>query len=356
MASLEINLVKIRKNAEYLKTLLENKGISIFAVTKLVLGDPTIAKALIDVGITYLGDSRIDNIIKMKEADIDANFILIRNPSISKVKSIIKYADISLNSQFEVIKALSEEAKKQNKIHGVIIMVEMGDLREGVMPKKLDYMVEETLDLNGIELLGIGTNLKCFAGVIPDKNNMGRFSTITKKLQNKFRIQFKFISGGNSANYKWVISTKNIGLINNLRLGTAILMGRESIKDRPIDVLEQDIFTLSGEILQISRKPKTPKGKFTTNAFGEPSIFKNEKVRGEGFRTQALLDIGRQDILETGLTPKADIEILGSSSDYLIIDVKSNDFKVGDKIQFNMSYESLLRAMTSPYIKKKYVG
>jgi len=352
LAYIEIDLEKIRYNTKFLKNLLEKKGISIFAITKLVLGDPVIAKAIFDAGIEYIGDSRIDNIIKMREAGIKAKLILIRNPSVSEIPQVIKYADISLNSELQVVKMLSEEAKRQNKLHGIILMVEMGDLREGIMPNTLEPIVKQIIDLKGVELLGIGTNLKCFAGVIPDDTNMIEFSTIAENIQNQFGIKLKFISGGNSANYNWVRSSKNIGLINNLRLGTAILMGLESIKDSPVIELEQNIFTLVGEIVQINKKPKTPKGKFTTNAFGEPSIFKSKKIRGRGFRTQALLNIGRQDIIESGLVPIANIEILGASSDYLIIDVKNNKFKVGDKIKFNMSYESVLRAMTSPFIEK----
>ncbi len=347
---------KIRNNAKFLKKILEKKGISIFAITKLVLGDPRIAKTIVDADIEYIGDSRINNIIKMREAGIKAKFILIRNPAVSEIKQVIKFTDMSLNSELKVIRMLSEEAKRQNKQHCIILMLEMGDLREGIMPDKLDSIFKETLKLEGVELLGIGTNLKCFAGVIPDDTNMMEFSNIAENIQNQFGIKLKFISGGNSANYNWVMSSKNIGIINNLRLGTAILMGLESIKDSPIAELEQDIFTLVGEIIQLDKKPKTPKGKFKTNAFGEPSIFKNKKIRGKGFRTQALLNIGRQDILETGLVPIADIQILGASSDYLIIDVKNNKFKVGDKIKFNMSYESVLRAMTSPFIEKRYVN
>jgi predicted amino acid racemase len=356
LAYIEINLEKIRRNAKFLRDLFEKKGISIFAITKLVLGDPIIAKIIVDTGIEYIGDSRINNIIKMREVGIEAKLILIRNPAISEISQVIKYSDISLNSELKAIRMLSEEAKKQKKRHGIIIMVEMGDLREGIMPNKLGSIVKGTLKLEGVELLGIGTNLKCFAGVIPDDTNMMEFSAIAENIENQFGIKLKFISGGNSANYNWVMSTKNIGLINNLRIGTAILMGLESIKDSLIAELEQNIFTLVGEIVQLDKKPKTPKGKFKTNAFGEPSVFKNKKIRGKGFRTQALLNVGRQDILEKGLTPKVDIEILGASSDYLIIDVKNNNFEVGDKIKFNMSYESVLRAMTSPFVEKRYIN
>ena len=168
MPYLEINLNKIHFNATKLIQLFNTKGISIIGVTKVTMGNPTIAKILVQAGIKYLGDSRIGNIIRMKNAGVTAKFVLIRNPALSEIPIVIRYADISLNTELTTIKMLSEGALQQNKKHGIILMVEMGDLREGIMPEDLEFIVEKVLKLKGIELLGIGTNLKCFAGVIPD--------------------------------------------------------------------------------------------------------------------------------------------------------------------------------------------
>ncbi len=355
MPYIEINLEKIFHNAKLLNEILSSKGISIIGITKVTLGNPTIAKTLVEAGINYLGDSRIGNIIRMKEAGVNAKFVLIRNPSHSEIPLIIRHTDISLNSELITIKKLSEEALQQNKKHGVILMVEMGDLREGIMPNDLENMVGEVLKLQNIDLLGIGTNLKCFAGVIPDENNMTEFSEIAQDIQKKYDIQFQFISGGNSANYDWVMSTNEIGSINNLRIGTVILLGVDGIKEDPILKYYQDTFTFVAEIVELKKKPLFPKGTVTTNAFGEPSIFQNRKKSKEGYRIHALLNAGRQDIQEKGLFPKDDVEILSASSDYIIVDLKKNDFKLGDELRFNVNYEALLGAMTSPFISKVFI-
>ena len=358
MPHLEINLKKIHHNAKSLKQILNLKNISIMGITKLILGNPTIAKTLVQAGISYLGDSRIENIIRMREAGINAHFVLIRNPSLSEIPLVVKNADISLNSELITINKLSEVSIQEKKTHGVILMVEMGDLREGIMPKDLEYMVKQVLNLKGVELLGIGTNLKCFAGVIPDENNMKKFSEIAENIQNKLGIKFKIISGGNSANYDWLMSTNNIGLINNLRLGTAILLGLGGIYETPIPELYTDTFTFIAEIVELKKKPSFPKGTFTTNAFGEPSIFKKKEkfTDRKSLRIQALLNAGRQDVLENKLRPKEDIEIMSATSDYIIVDLKDNeDYKVGDKLRFDLDYEALLYAMTSPFISKVFV-
>jgi predicted amino acid racemase len=291
----------------------------------------------------------------MKEAGVNARFVLIRNPSLSEIPLIIRYADISLNSELKTIEILSEEAVQQDKKHGVILMVEMGDLREGIIPKDLEIIVERVLQLKNIDLLGIGTNLKCFAGVIPDENNMNEFSEIARKIQDKFGLNLQFISGGNSANYDWIMSTTKIGLINNLRVGTIILLGVGGVNEEPISNFYQDAFIFAAEIVEIKKKPLYPKGTITTNAFGEPSIFQLKDKSKKGFRNHALLNAGRQDIQEKGLFPIDDIELLSASSDYIIVDLKKGDFKLGDELSFHVNYEALLGAMTSPFISKVFI-
>lgn len=357
MPYIEIDLKKILYNAKTLKEFLDSKNISIIGVTKVTLGNPTIANTLVEAGINYLGDSRIGNIIRMKDAGVNAKFVLIRNPSLSEIPLVIRNAEVSLNSELITIQKLSEEALRQNKKHGVILMVEMGDLREGIMPKDLENIVGEVIKLKNIELLGIGTNLKCFAGVIPDENNMKKFSEIASKIQEKYGLNFQFISGGNSANYDWIMSTNEKGLINNLRIGTIILLGVDGIKEEPIQNFYQDTFTFVAELVEIKKKPLYPRGTITTNAFGEPSIFKNidKSEYKEGYRNHALLNAGRQDIQEKGLFPKDEIEILSASSDYIVIDLKETDYKLGDKLEFNLNYEALLAAMTSPFISKVFI-
>ncbi|MHA1492033.1 MAG: alanine/ornithine racemase family PLP-dependent enzyme [Promethearchaeota archaeon] len=355
MPRLEIDLKKIFYNAKRLNQLFNSKNISIIGITKVTLGDPTIAKTLVDAGIQYLGDSRIPNIKRMKEAGVNAQFVMIRSPALSEIPSVVKHADISLNSEIEVIKRLSAESTRQNKKHGILLMVEMGDLREGLMPDEVDNIVKQVLELKGVELCGIGTNLKCFAGVSPDERNMKEFSDIAKKIQEKFNIKFKFISGGNSANYDWLMNTKDVGLINNLRIGTAILLGHGGINEAPIPGLQYNAFTFIAEIVELRKKPSYPKGTINTNAFGEPSIFLERNYQKGGERVQALLNAGRQDILEMKLIPKDNIEIMCATSDYIVVDVKENKFKVGDEMRFNLEYEALLCAMTSPFVLKVFI-
>ena len=300
-----------------------------------------------------------ENIKKMKKYKIKAQFVLIRVPSISEIPLVVQFADYSLNSELKVIKMLSEEAFKQKKIHKIILMIDMGDLREGINLSSIDYYVEKILKLKNIQLGGIGTNWKCFRGIIPTEENMNNFSEIVKRIKNKFGINFTFVSGGNSANYDSFKLCRDIGELNNLRIGEALFLGHKTINYTPIPNLFTDTFRLTAEIVEIKKKATVRQGIAISNAFGEkikPLFQKKSKENiKEKVRKQALLNIGRQDIALNDLKPKENIKILGASSDYLMIDILDNVFQIGQKLSFTLKYEALLRAMTSPFISKKYV-
>ena len=213
---IEIDLEKISHNAKRLRELYASKGIGIIGVTKVVCGDPAVADVLVKTGINTLADSRIANIRRMRQAGIQARFVLLRTPAPSQAESAVKYADISLNSEFSVIERLSKFAVENNMTHKIILMVELGDLREGLMPAALEDTVELVNGQKGIIFAGIGTNLACFSGVRPDREKLEHLSSLAGDIEDKFGLTLEFVSGGNSANYDWFMSTVDVGKINNL--------------------------------------------------------------------------------------------------------------------------------------------
>ena len=346
---IEIDLGKIAHNAKALNKLYGSKGITITGVTKVVCGDPKIADVLVKSGISILADSRIDNIRKMRKAGIQAQFILQRTPIPSQTESVVRYTDISLNSELSVIKGLSRSAVKQGITHKIILMVELGDLREGLLPSDLENTVKEIIVLKGIEFVGVGTNLACFGGIEPDEEKMEYLSTIVKNIEEKFGLTLEFVSGGNSANYSWFISTNDIGKINNLRLGESIFLGCETLYRKQIPNLFTDAFTLITEVIESKIKPSVPYGNVHQDAFGN-----TPKFQDRGQIRRAILGAGLQDVLVSGLTPILDIDILGASSDHIIVDAKQIELNVGNEVSFNLNYGALLSSMTSPYVIKKY--
>lgn len=348
---LEIDLRKIHHNARVLVERLATRGIGTTGVTKACLGAPEIAGALLRAGVTGLGDSRIDNIEAMRRAGVAAPMTLIRSPMPSQVDRVVAGADISFNTELEVIVRLSAAARTSGRHHGVVLMVELGDLREGIMPGDLEAVVAETLRLPNIVLKGIGANLACRSGVAPDASNMAELSALAGAIEAKFGLRLDIVSGGNSASLSWALGGADTGRINDLRLGEACLLGREPLHRQPIDGLRTDAVTLVAEIIEAKIKPSQPWGEIAQAAFGQ-----TPPTADRGRAMQTILAIGHQDTDPSGLVAPPGMEILGASSDHLIVAPGPCHTPVGAEIKFQVNYSALVRAMTSPFVAKVMRG
>ncbi|MBE9141137.1 alanine/ornithine racemase family PLP-dependent enzyme [Nodosilinea sp. LEGE 07088] len=349
MPRIEINLSEIQANARMLSKLYGQNGISIMGVSKAVLGEPAVIEAMVQGGVKYIADSRLENIQRMKAAGISSRFVLLRTP-LSQAEAVVKIADISLNSEIEILKKLSYYANADNKIHQIILMVELGDLREGILPCDLAQFVRASLILPHVKIVGIGCNLACYGGVKPDSKNMQELSERVDFIEKEFQIDLEIVSGGNSANYEWYKAAQDVGRINNLRLGESILLGCETVNRKAIPGLYTQAFKLVAEVIESKKKPSLPFGDICQDAFGNIPVFQDR-----GTRQRAIIALGKQDILVSGLKVDDRLEILGSSSDHMIIDSNNHNLKVGDEVKFDLDYGSLLTAMTSPFVQKQFI-
>jgi len=306
---------------------------------------------MLEGGVIGIADSRIENIKKMKENGIRTNFMQLRTPMISEVDDVVKHVDISLNTEIKVIEKISKKALEQKKKHKIILMVEMGDLREGIPKENLDQIIKKIQKLKKIELYGIGMNLACLGGATPTQEKIKEFCILVKNIEDKHKIKFQMISGGNSANISGLLEKSEKTKINNLRIGEGILLGVETVNRTPIPDTYQDAFILEAEIIENKLKESKPYGKITQNAFGKIPEFKDV-----GKINRTILAIGRQDTIIEDLVPlDKNIEILGSSSDHIILHVKNNKYNVGDVVRFRLKYGALLHLFTSKYIQKTYI-
>ncbi|BBD09878.1 alanine/ornithine racemase family PLP-dependent enzyme [Desulfovibrio ferrophilus] len=347
---LEIDLSKIHDNAKHLITMFGVRGIGVMGVTKSVLGEPKIADCLIAAGISSLGDSRIENIIRMRKANVQALLFLIRTPSVSEVQDVVAYADVSFNTELSVIADLSRVAVQQKKIHDIVLMVEMGDLREGILRQDLGKTIGKVLRMKGVRIIGLGTNLACLSGVKPTKSNMDDFSRLAETYERSYGLKLHVISGGNSANFDWMLEDDTKGRVNNVRLGEAIVLGRETLLRKHIGGLHLDAITLVAEVIESKRKPSLPEGETGLDAFGNTPVFED---KGEMLR--AIVALGKQDVHVAGLVPLIDVDILGSSSDHLVVDASRAPLRVGDRVRFGLDYAALLSSMTSPFVGRSYI-
>ena len=344
---IKINIKNINNNIKKVKDLCKKNNIKLNIVLKVLSGNYDIVKKLNLKYVDSISDSRIENLKLYK--DINKEKWLIRIPSFSEIKDTIKYSDVSFNSSLDTIILLNNEAKKQKKVHKVILMYELGDLREGADYSYLSMISSEVVKLSNIELYGIGANLTCYGGIAPSIDNTEEIFDVKNALEYENEIKFNIVSGANSSSYKLLEDGTLTNKMNYVRFGESIFLGMipgyyEEIKD-----LNQDNFILETQIVEIFEKPSVPKGEILKNSFGEEVSFEDN-----GYRIKALVNIGKQD---TGLNMKPldkDIKILDGSSDYLILDLTDckNEYKLGDIIKFIPDYESLLKIMTSSYVKK----
>ena len=346
-----IDLERIERNARTVVERCRASGIGVFGVTKGTCGMPQVARAMLRGGVTGIGESRFENIRRLRASGIDAPIMLLRSPPRSLIEEVIKTVDISLNSELATIGELSRVAERMARVHDIILMVDLGDLREGIWPSDLMPTVEQVMQLPGVRIAGIGTNLTCFGAIIPTEINLGELAGHAEKIRGTFGLDLTHVSGGNSSSLPLLLAGRMPKGINHLRIGEAILQGgRDTFHDEPWAELDRDIFVLSGELLEVKKKPSVPIGTMGVDAFGGRPHFEDK-----GERLRGIVNIGREDVAVEGLTPlAAGIEVLGASSDHLILDVAEAKPtpQLGDRIAFRMSYAALLAAMTSEYVEK----
>jgi len=345
-----IDLGKIEHNARVIVGLCSAHQIDVTGITKGVCGHPGVARAMLRGGVGSIGDSRLENLRRLRSAGIECPLHLVRVPALSQVAQVVELADLSLNSERVVLEALSRAAERRGRAHEVIVMVDLGDLREGIWPDRLIPCVERVAGLPGLRLVGLGTNLACFAGVVPSRENMQQLVDHGQEVERCLGLPLRWLSGINSSGLEMIATGAMPRSINHARIGEAILLGRETTRRRPWPGTFGDAFALHAEIIELQRKPSLPLGERTEDAFGHHPVFQD---RGQMMR--ARVDIGREDVAVEGLRPlDGRLSILGASSGYTALDTTAAPgLRVGQEVMFRLNYGALLAAMDSPYVEKR---
>jgi predicted amino acid racemase/arginase family enzyme len=346
-----IDLGRIERNARAVVTRCAATGIKIFGVTKGTCGHPQVARAMLRGGVVGIAESRFENIRRLRDSGITAPIMLLRSPPISRVEEVVRTVDISLQSELTTIAELSRIAERMGRVHDIMLMVDLGDLREGIWPTDLIPTVEKVLEMKGVRIAGLGTNLTCFGAIMPTEENLTQLMAHAYKVESLTGLPLDWISGGNSSSLPLLLDHGLPVGINNLRIGEAILQGGlETFRETPWQDLQFDACRLTGDVIEVKRKPSMPIGESGYDAFGNQPVFVDE-----GDRLRAIANIGREDVLIEGLTPlNKGVRVLGASSDHLVMDVTDADppIAVGDRVSFRMNYGALLAVMTSEYVEK----
>lgn len=342
----KVDVRKIRENAESVVRECERHGIDVVGVTKGVAGMPEVAQAMLAGGVKEIADSRIKNIKKLKQAGIRAPIMLLRPPQKHEIPETIRLADASIETELSTIKELSREAGKTGCDHSILLMIEMGDLREGIIVSDWCRYVERIEEIKNIDLKGIGVNFMCASGVVPTTDKMAVFADTVDKIERHIGRKLSVVSGGSSANLSLLFSEGLPDRVNQLRVGESILLGSDPVTGQLFDGFHQDAFILEAEVIEIKRKPSSPMGKRGMNAFKE-----KPELPDKGARQRAILAIGKQEIPYNNVKPLMEESTIESaSSDHMMLDVTGKNVEVGDHVSFSLDYSSLMHLMTSQYV------
>ena len=348
-----IDLKKLRENLDWLTGECHSIGIKVAVVTKVFCADPEICAVIEESDADGFADSRLQN---LKIIETHKPKQLLRIAMQSEAEDVVRFADISMQSGIETIRMLGAAAEKLRKKHKIILMIDMGDLREGIFFRNEDRIFETAEAIIAepwLEFFGVCVNLTCYGGIIPDEENVGGLVKFADLLREKYNIPLPIVSGGNSSMMTMLKEHRIPKGVTQLRLGESFVLGNNTETGLPMDELNTDCFVLEAELVEVQPKPSKPIGTSGLNAFGERVTFED---RGPMLR--GILAIGRQDVNPDGLTPiDPGVEIIGASSDHLLVNLnRSPNYKVGDTIRFIPDYGALLKLCTAEkYVAREYV-
>ena len=357
---LEVDLSILRSNARQIITHCQQQGIRVCGVVKGVDGLPEVARAMRLCGAEELGTSRLEQVERCCAAGVGGPWLLIRIPGLSELPDVVRLCETSLQSERVTLDALEEECVLQGKTHRVIVMADLGDLREGFWDKDemVDVCVHVERELPHVELAGVGVNLTCYGSTKPTPEKMQALLDIAARIEKRIGRKLEIISGGATSSYTLVHWGTMPAGINHLRIGENILLGKDlqvnwGIQD--MDYLRMDGFTLRAEVVEVREKPTYPIGEFAIDAFGRKPVYVDR-----GIRRRAILALGRADVgeLESLIPREAGLTVIGGSSDHCIVDVEDcpRRLEVGDIVEFSLCYSHLLYATSRSDITIQFVN
>ncbi len=356
MATLQIHTDQIIGNIKKLNEFLKPRGIEWTLVTKILNGyKPALEKILMDPCISQvhsIGDSRISNLRVIKEVRPDIVTMYIKPPAINQAKNVIRYADISLNTSYETIRELDVQAAKQGKIHRIVIMIEMGELREGVVREDILNFYGKIFELENISVIGIGTNLGCMYGVEPTFDKLIQVSLYKQLIETSFGVKLEMISSGSSITLPLVSMNKIPRGVTHFRIGEAAFLGVSPYDNKKFRNLSTNAFTFEAEIVELKKKEVVPDGNIGDGAIGITADY-NEIKYDESYR--AIVDFGELDVDHHNLIPKdKTINFVGTTSDMTVYDVgtKNSKYKVGHQLHYSPNYMAVARLTNSKYMTK----
>ena len=355
---LVINKQKLLENINQMVKLCGEKGIMVSGAVKGFNGLPELVRVYDGSDCAHIGDSRMTRLKQYRQMGIQKPLLLLRLPQMCEISDLVRYCDISLNSEYETVCAINAQAKMAGVTHEVILMVDLGDLREGIFDEEeaVAMAIKIEKELEHVVLKGIGTNLGCYGAVKPTETNIGRLVGIARRIESEIGRKLELISAGATSSVPLALSGNMPEGANHLRVGEDILLAEDldKIWNKKTPGMHQDAFVLEAQVIEVRDKPSHPVGEMFVDAFGKEPTFEDI-----GTRKKALVALGKQDVGQAlDIAPLLPgIRILGGSSDHLILDVEecAETIKVGSVIRFEVFYGGVVFTTSYQNVHKYYI-
>jgi predicted amino acid racemase len=280
--------------------------------------------------------------------------MMLQLPDLDQVAVIKDTSDIWLVSDPAHARMIATVAKQQRQIQELILMVDVGNHREGVIPELTVATAAAIMENEGVSLIGLGTTVGCYCGYKAGLADMEYLVDIAIEAEAQLGCRFDTLSVGSGSMLLELAEQGEMpDRINQLRIGAAVLVGEEPPTRRAIPGLFQDAFIFQGKVLETSLKPSTPEGSIGTDAFGNKIVFEHQ-----GLRRLCILNFGLLDVDSYDLTPLTEgLRIIAAASNYTICDTTDCDLQpaIGDTVEFRMAYSSMARAMVSRDVKQVFI-
>ena len=347
---------KLRYNMSTVIGWCREAGIDVAGVIKVTTGMASVALDYEKCGAKWIASSRLEQLVRAKEAGVKIPLLMIRVPMLSEIGEMVSVCDYSLQSSLDTLKAVEQEALKQNRTHNVILMADLGDLREGFFEKDELVAVAEYVEnrLDGVHLAGIGTNLGCVGSVKPTEEKMLMLADWAEAVEKAIGRPLEVVSGGATSSLMPVFDKVMPPKVNMLRIGAVTFCGptedlRTCYGRKEVDVMSDEAFILEAEVIETNTKPTHPIGELGVDAFGKKATYVDR-----GRRKRAILAVGRADYGDIDdIIPQLEgAEVTMASGDHTILDIEDcgEELHVGDTVKFKLKYSAILRLTTSENI------
>lgn len=354
------DLPLLRRNVEEVTRRCHKAGIRVAGVVKGVNAQMPMAEQFARGGCDQLASSRLDQIERVRRAGLGLPTLLIRVPMMSELEDVARLCDYSLESDLSVLEALNEVCLRQGVRHRVILMADLGDLREGWWDRNelLSAALRVERELPGLELAGIGTNLGCWGAIVPTVEKMEELADLAGQVERAIGRELEIVSGGATTSFRLVHLGTMPAKINHLRIGEAILENYDFKHEwgfSDMEYLSSRVFTLQAEVLECRTKPSHPVGEIFVDAFGQRPTYEDK-----GLRRRALLGVGKLDMgSKPRILPRDEgVAFLGGASDHTILDVEDcpRQLKAGDIMEFDVAYTEVLFLTGGAGVTVEYLG